>query len=52
MNEITILIVEDDDLQYEIYEEALSAYRLIRVKKGSEALATIPGSAPDLNSPG
>ena len=44
----TILIVEDDDLQFEIYEEALSAYRLVRVKTGSNALAQIPHCAPNL----
>lgn len=44
----TILIVEDDDFQYEIYEETLSAYHLIRVRKGSEALAAIPPTPPDL----
>ena len=43
----TILIVEDDDLQYEIYEEALAAYRLVRVKKGSDALKQIPQDPPD-----
>ena len=43
----TILIVEDDDLQYEIYEEALTAYRLVRVKKGSDALKQIPEDPPD-----
>ena len=44
----TILIVEDDDFQFEIYEDALSAYRLVRAKSGSEALAQIPLCAPDL----
>jgi DNA-binding NtrC family response regulator len=48
MNPIVILIVEDDDLQYEIYEEALSQYRLVRVRNGSEALAQIPRQQPDL----
>ena len=43
----TLLIVEDDDLQYEIYEEALAAYRLVRVKKGSDALKQIPEDPPD-----
>ena len=43
----TVLIVEDDDLQYEIYEEALAAYRLVRVKKGSDALKQIPEDPPD-----
>jgi DNA-binding NtrC family response regulator len=31
--------VEDDDLQYEIYEEALAKYQLIRVTTGTAALA-------------
>jgi DNA-binding NtrC family response regulator len=44
----TILIIEDDDLQYEIYEEALNKYNLIRVETGSEALAQIPRHSPDL----
>jgi hypothetical protein len=35
----TILIIEDDDLQYEIYEEALADYQLMRAKTGSDALA-------------
>jgi len=48
MNKPKILIVEDDDFQFEIYEEALSAYELIRVKTGSDALAAIPSSAPDV----
>ncbi len=48
MNSATLLIIEDDDLQYEIYEEALSKYTLRRVKSGSEALAQIPKGPPDL----
>jgi len=48
MNSAAILIVEDDDLQFEIYEEALAGYRLIRVATGSEALASIPKTPPDL----
>jgi len=44
----TILIVEDDDLQYEIYEEALSTHRLIRAKSGSDAVAQIPQCTPDV----
>jgi DNA-binding NtrC family response regulator len=48
MNEATILIVEDDDLQYEIYEEALSGYNLVRVNTGSAALALIPRQPPSL----
>jgi DNA-binding NtrC family response regulator len=48
MNPPTILIVEDDDLQFEIYEEALAKYRLVRVKNGSAALARIPRQPPDV----
>ena len=48
MNPPIILIVEDDDLQYEIYEEALAKYKLVRVKNGSEALAQIPRQPPDI----
>ena len=47
MNAPTILIIEDDDLQYEIYEDALSKYRLVRVATGTEALAQIPKDRPD-----
>ncbi len=43
-----ILIIEDDDFQYEIYEEALAKYILLRVESGSEALARIPKNPPDV----
>jgi DNA-binding NtrC family response regulator len=48
MKPATVLIIEDDDLQYEIYEEALADYHLVRVSNGSEALAQIPSNPPDL----
>jgi len=48
MNPATILVIEDDDLQYEIYEEALSKYRLVRVATASEAVAQIPRVQPNL----
>ena len=48
MNPPTILIVEDEDFQYEIYEEALAKYKLVRVKNGSEALAEIARQPPDV----
>lgn len=48
MSAPTILIIEDDDLQYEIYEEALAPYRLVRVTTGSEALASLTRTVPDL----
>jgi DNA-binding NtrC family response regulator len=44
----TILIIEDDDFQYEIYEEALSKYKLVRATSGSDALTLIPRDRPDL----
>ena len=43
-----ILIVEDDDLQYEIYEETLGKYQLTRALNGSQALAAIAKDAPKL----
>ena len=48
MKNSIILIVEDDDLQYEIYEEALGKYSLARVETGTEALARISREPPDL----
>jgi DNA-binding NtrC family response regulator len=44
----TILVIEDDDLQYEIYEEALAKYHLVRVTNGSEAIAQIPRQPLDV----
>lgn len=43
-----VLIIEDDDLQYEIYEEALSQYKLRRTRNVSEALHLIPVERPDV----
>jgi DNA-binding NtrC family response regulator len=43
----TLLIIEDDDLQYEIYEETLAKYKLVRAKSGTQALAIIPKERPD-----
>src|SRR5689334_19423585 len=48
MSDPTILIVEDDDLQYEIYEDALSKYQLVRATSGTQALAQIPVHPPDV----
>ncbi len=47
MSTPTLMIVEDDDFQYEIYEEALSQYRLVRVKTGSDALQRFPVERPE-----
>ena len=48
MKATTILIVEDDDFQYEIYEEALAKYQLVRARNGSEAIAQIPQHPPSV----
>jgi DNA-binding NtrC family response regulator len=48
MKQPIVLIIEDDDLQYEIYEEALSKYSLVRATSGSDALAAIARERPDL----
>ena len=48
MNQPNLLIIEDDDLQYEIYEESLSDYRLTRALNGSDALAKVPKNPPSL----
>ncbi|MCX6886172.1 MAG: response regulator [Verrucomicrobiota bacterium] len=47
-NPALILIVEDDDLQYEIYEDAFEGYRLVRACTGSKALELIPRECPNL----
>lgn len=47
MSKKRILVIEDDDLQYEIYEEALEAYELIQARSASEALAIIAKKPPD-----
>ena len=43
-----VLIVEDDDLQYEIYEDALGQFQLSRAKTGSAALALLSRVQPDV----
>ena len=43
-----LLIIEDDDLQYEIYEDALAAFKLTRAKTGSAALALLPRLQPEV----
>jgi DNA-binding NtrC family response regulator len=43
-----ILVVEDDDLQHEIYEEALHDYDLARVTTGTDALKSIAQSLPNV----
>jgi len=43
-----ILIIEDDDLHYELYEEALADYELSRTTTASAALARLPRERPDV----
>src|SRR5437588_10565341 len=42
-----VLVIEDDDFQYEIYDEALWKYQLLRVNNGTEALAEVARNRPD-----
>jgi len=48
MNRPRILIIEDDDLQYEIYEEALARYELFRTATASDALQAVAKTPPNL----
>jgi DNA-binding NtrC family response regulator len=48
MDRKRILVVEDDDLHYELYEEALEDYELIRAKTASKALAAVSQTRPDV----
>jgi len=43
-----ILIIEDDDLQYEIYEETLGQYRLTRATHCTDALRALANDPPNL----
>ncbi len=48
MDKPRILIIEDEDLQAEIYEDALADFQLSRARSGAEALAKLPKIAPHL----
>jgi DNA-binding NtrC family response regulator len=48
MNRKRVLIIEDDDFQYELYEEALAEYQLVRACTGSGALASVAKERPDV----
>lgn len=48
MNKPQILIIEDDDLHYELYEDALSDYALRRSETVSEAFSQIAQHPPNL----
>ena len=41
-----VLVIEDDDLQYELYEDALGDYTLTRVRTGAEALESAAKNPP------
>ena len=43
-----ILIIEDDDLQYEIYADALEDFELTRVKKASDGFKLASENPPNL----
>ena len=42
------MVVEDDDLHYELYEEALEDYELVRARTVSAALADLSRIRPDI----
>src|SRR5438045_2779139 len=48
MSKPRILIIEDDDLQYEIYEEALEKFQLARATTASDALKLLARNPPNL----
>src|SRR2546427_231843 len=48
MNQPLILIIEDDDLQYELYEETLAQYELVRTATASDALRAVAKTPPNL----
>jgi DNA-binding NtrC family response regulator len=48
MKKERILILEDEDLQYEIYEEALADYEIARAVSAKQALESISRNPPDL----
>src|SRR5687768_11431835 len=47
MNKPRLLVIEDDDLQYELYEDALSDYETVRVRTGSDALEAAAKQSPN-----
>ncbi len=48
MSSPKILVIEDEDLQYEIYEDTLAEFELIRAVSGTEALQLLASDIPDL----
>ncbi len=48
MKRSKILIIEDDDLQYEIYEDALADFELTRALTGSDAVKAASTNPPNI----
>lgn len=48
MEKKRILVIEDDDLHYELYQEALADYELVRARTASEALTSLAQFRPDV----
>ena len=48
MNKPRLLIIEDDDLQYELYEESLQSYDLVRATTARGALQAAAKQVPNL----
>jgi DNA-binding NtrC family response regulator len=47
MTKPRLLVIEDDDLQYELYEDALSDYEIVRVRTGPDALEAAAKNPPN-----
>jgi DNA-binding NtrC family response regulator len=47
MNKPRLLVIEDDDLQYELYEDALADYEIARVRTGADALEAAAKNPPN-----
>jgi DNA-binding NtrC family response regulator len=48
MDKIRVMIIEDEDLQYEIYEECLGQFELKRARSGTEAIKYAPNFVPEV----
>lgn len=48
MNKPRVLVAEDDDLQFEIYEDTLSDYEVVRATTGTAALEAIRQKPPNV----
>lgn len=48
MDKIRVMIIEDEDLQYEIYEECLGQFELKRARSGTEAIKYASNFVPEV----